>query len=76
MLLNEALDLMRSLAITEESPPNYAQPRLGPESGEIYAPPTTPFIATIKDLTNMLDYASEDIDMDDDTEDKPSSPCR
>ena len=72
-LLNEALDLMRSLAITEGSLPNYAQPTLGAESGEFYVPPTTHFIATVKDLTDMLDYASEDIDsMDDDAEEEQS----
>ena len=52
---------MRSLAITEESLPNYAQPILGAESGEFYVPPITHFIATVEDLTDMLDYASEDI---------------
>src|SRR3990170_3452266 len=65
--LSEALDLMRSLAITEESLPNYAQPGLGAESGEFYFLPTSHFIATVEDLTDMLDYASEDIDgMDND----------
>ena len=64
---------MRSLAITEKSLPNYAQPRLGAESGEFYVPPTTHFIATIDDLTDMLDYDSEDIDgMDDDARDEKS----
>ena len=58
---------MRSLVITEEQCPDYAQPGLGAESGEFYVPPTTHFIATVEDLTNMLDYDSEDIDgMDDD----------
>ena len=72
-LLSEALDLMRSLAITEVSPPNYAQPELGAESGEFCVPPTTHLVATVEDLTDMLDYASEDIDgMDDDAGDKPS----
>ena len=62
---------MRSLAITEESLPNYAQPGLGAESGEFYVPPITHFIDTVEDLTDMLDYASEDIDnMDDDAGDK------
>ena len=61
---------MRSLAITEESLPNYAQPGLGVESGEFHVPPTTHFIATVENLTDMLDYASEDIDgMDDDAGD-------
>ena len=58
---------MRSLAITEESLPNYAQPGLGAESGEFYIPPTTHFIATVEDLTDMLDYGSDNVDdMDDD----------
>ena len=58
---------MRSLIITEERYPNYAQPGLGAESGEFYIPATTHFIATIEDLTDMLDYGSEDIDgVDDD----------
>ena len=62
---------MRSLAIAEESLPNYAQPRLGAESGEFYIPPTTHFIATVEDLTDMLDYSSEDIDrIDDDAGDE------
>ena len=65
--LSEALDLIRSLVITEEQCPNYAQPGLGAENGEFYAPPTTHFIVTAEDLTDMLDYGSEDIDgMDDD----------
>ena len=58
---------MRSLAITEGSLLNYAQPALGAESREFYISPTTHLIATIEDLTAMLDYASEDIDdMDND----------
>ena len=57
---------MRSLVITEGRRPNYAQPGLGAESGEFYVPPTTHFIATIEDLTDMLDYDSEDIDSMDD----------
>ena len=65
--LSEALDLLQSLVVTEEQCPNYAQPGLGAESGEFYVPPTTHFIATFEDLTNMLDYISEDIGgMDDD----------
>ncbi|EMS65346.1 hypothetical protein TRIUR3_26665 [Triticum urartu] len=66
-----ALDLMRSLAVTEESPPNYAQPESGAGSREFYVPPATHFIATVDDLTDMLDYTSEDIDgVDDDARDE------
>ena len=60
-LLNEALDLMRSLTTTEGSLPNYAQTALGAESEEIYILPTTHFIATIEDLTDVLDYGCEDM---------------
>ena len=62
---------MRSLVITEEPRRNYAQPGLGAESREFYVPPTTHFIATVEDLTDMLDYGSEDIDgMDDDVDEE------
>ena len=67
---------MLSLAIIEGSLPNYAQPALGAESRKYYVPPTTHFIATVEDLTDMLDYGSEDIDgMDNDAgEEKAQSP--
>ena len=62
---------MRSLTITEGSLPKYAHPTLEAKGGEFHVPPTTHFIATVDDLTDMLDYASEDIDgMDDDAEDE------
>ena len=62
---------MRSLAIKEEPLPNCAQPGLGAKIREFYFPHATHFIATVKDLTDMLDYASEDIDgMDDDAGDE------
>ena len=62
---------MRSLIITEERRLNYTQPGLGAESGEFYVPPTTHFIATVEDLTDMLDYGFEDIDgMDNDAEEE------
>ena len=60
---------MRSLAITKASLPNYAQPELGAECGEFCVPPTNHLVATVGDLTDMLDYVSEDIDgMDNDAE--------
>ena len=64
--LSEALDLMRSLVITEEQCPSYAQPGLGAESGEFYVPPTTHFLATVEDLTDMLDFSYENINGKDD----------
>ena len=60
--LSEALDLMQSLIISKEQRPNYAQPGRGADGGKFYVPPTTHFIAIVEDLTDMLDYASEDIE--------------
>lgn len=72
-LLDEALGLIQSLAIMEVSPPNYTQCKLGTEVGEFFTVPTTHLVATVNDLTDMLDYASEDInDMDDDVDVKQS----
>ena len=53
--------------------PNYAQPALGAESREFYISPTTHLIATVEDLTDILDYASKDNDgMDDDAGEEQS----
>ena len=49
LLLDEALGLMQSVAITGALPSNCTQLGLGAESGEFYAPPTTHLIATVKD---------------------------
>ena len=51
--------------------PNYI--RLEPEADdrEFRFPPATHYIATVEDLTDTLDYGSEDIDgMDDDAEEE------
>ena len=59
------------LSLTENSGPNYV--RLEWEAGdeEIRYPPTTHLVATVDDLTDMLDFDSEDIDgMDDDARDE------
>ena len=64
---------MQSLTIAEESLSNYAQPTPGAGGREFYVPPTTHFIATVDDLTDMLDYASEVLEcMDDDAEEGQS----
>ena len=68
-LLDEALGLMQSLAITDPLPPNYTQLKLGAKSGEFCVPPTTHLIATVEDLTDMVDYATEDINGTDDDAD-------
>ena len=61
------LNSLKSLSLSGDSWPNYV--RLEWEAGDegIHCPPTTHFIATIDDLTDVLDFDSEDIDgMDDD----------
>ena len=47
--------------------PDYGQHGWDADDEEICSPPTTHFVATIDDLTDMLDFDSENIDgMDDD----------
>ena len=65
------LNSLRSLSLSEDSWPNYV--RLEWEAGDegIRCPPTTHFIAMVADLTDVLDFDSEDIDgMDDDAGDE------
>ena len=63
----DVLDSLRSLSLSGDLWPNYV--RLEWEAGdeEIRPPPTTHFIATVDDLTDVLDFDFEDIDgMDND----------
>ena len=54
--------------MSEDSWPNYVRLEWEADDKEIRSPPTTHLIATVDDLTDMLDFDSEDIDgMDDDT---------
>ena len=47
--------------------PNYIWFELEADDREFRSPPNTHFIAAFEDLTDMLDYGSDDIDgMDDD----------
>ena len=65
--LGNMLNSLKSLSLSGDGWPNYV--RLEWEEGDkgIRCPPTTHFIATVDDLTDMLDFDSEDIDgMDDD----------
>ena len=56
------LNSLRSLSLSGDSWPNYF--RLEGEAGdeEICYPPTTHFIATVGDVTGMLDFDSDDTD--------------
>ena len=58
----DMLNSLKSLSLSGDSWPNYV--RLGREAGDegIHCPPTTHFIATVDDLTGMLNFDSEDID--------------
>jgi hypothetical protein len=63
------LDSLKNLSLAEDSQPNYVRFELGVDDKEFCFPPATHFIATVEDLTDMLDYGSEDIDgMDDDAD--------
>ena len=66
------LNSLRNLSLAGDSQPNYVRFELeADDGGEFRLPPTTHFIATVEDLTDMLDYDSEDIDgMDDNAGDE------
>ena len=66
------LNSLSSLSLSGDSGPNYVQPEWEAGDEGIRRPPTTHFIATIEELTDVLD--SEDIDdMDDDAGEAPES---
>ena len=65
--LGDVLNSLRSLSLSGDPRPNYIRLEWEADDEEICSPPTTHLIATIEDLTDMLDYDSEDIDgMDND----------
>ena len=69
-LFCDILNSLKSLSLSGEPWPDYGQQGWGTDDEEIQSPPTTHFVATVDDLTDMLDYDSEDIDgMDDDAGD-------
>src|SRR3954467_11153572 len=67
----DILNSLRSLSLSGESWPDYDWQDWDANDEEIRRPPTTHFVATVNDLTDMLDFDSEDIDgMDDDVGDE------
>ena len=63
----DVLNSLRSLSLSGEPWPNYVQPEWDADDEEIRCPPTTHLVATVDDLTDMLNFDPEDIDgMDDD----------
>ena len=67
----DILNSLKSLSLSEEPWPYYGQQGWDADDEEIRSPPTTHFVATVNDLTDMLGFDSEDIDgMDTDGEDE------
>ena len=65
------LNSLKSLSLSGDSWPNYVRLEWEADDEELRYPPTTHLIATVDDLTDMLDFDSEDIDgMDDDAEEE------
>ena len=73
--LSDVLNSLRSLSLSGEPWPNYVWLEWDADNEEIRCPPTTHLVATVDDLTDMLDFDSEDIDgMDDDAGDEQEPP--
>ena len=63
----DILNSLKYLSLSGEPWPNCGQDGRDADDEEIQSPPTTHLVAAVDDLTDMLDYDSEDIDgMDDD----------
>ena len=58
----DILNSLKSLSLSGEPWPNSGQRGWDTDDEEIQSPPTTHFVATVDDLTDMLDFDSEDID--------------
>ena len=73
----DVLNSLRSLSLSGESWPNYVRLEWDADDEEIRCPPTTHLVATVDDLTDMLDFGSEDFDSMDgkagDEQDPPPS---
>ena len=75
----DILKSVKSLSLSGEPWPDYGQQGWGTDDEEIQNLPTTHFVVTVDNLTDMLDFDSEDIDgMDtnegDDEEPTPTRP--
>ena len=73
--MGDVLDSLKSLSLSGDSWPNHVRLEWEADNEEIRSPPTTHLIATVDDLTDMLNFDSEDIDgMDDDAGDEQEPP--
>ena len=71
----DVLNSLRSLSLSGEPWPNYVRLEWDADDEEIRCPPITHLVATVDDLTDMLDFDSEDINgMDDDAGDESEPP--
>ena len=71
----DVLNSLRPLSLSENSWPNYVRLEWDMDDEEIRGRPTTHLIDTVDDLTDMLDFDSEDIDvMDDDAGEEHEPP--
>ena len=69
------LNSLKSLPLSGDSWPNYVRLEWESDDEEICYPPTTHLIDTVDNLTDTLDFDSEDIDgMDDDAGDEQEPP--
>src|SRR3954471_12361825 len=69
---SDILNSLKSLYLSGEPRPNYGLRGWDSDDEEIHSPPTTHLIATVEDLTDMLDFSSEEFDgMDDEYGNEP-----
>ena len=68
--LGDVLKSLKKLSLEKDSQPNYVRFELETDDEEFLFPPATHFIPIVDDLTDVLDYGSEDIDGIDDNADK------
>ena len=54
----DVLNSLRSLSLSGEPWPNYVRLEWDVDAEEIRRPPTTHLVATVEDVTDMLDYSS------------------
>ena len=59
----DILNSLKYLSLSGEPWPDCGQDDWDADNEEIQTPPTTHFIATVDDLTDMLDFDSEDINV-------------
>ena len=57
---SDIMNSLRSVSLSGGSWPNYVRLDWGADNEEIRDPPTTHLVATVDDLTDILDFDSED----------------